>query len=272
MQLQNATPNQNASDPLSKVSLSLFLSGATAYSVVVGMAYLWGYWAPFGVNILDYMGVADILTATAWPLLGVFSGMVVGIFIGGRGDPIEKAKKLKPNDRFGRALSWYWTHLRQVHYAILLFIVTLDTPEKWLWLSVLGGAPLTVYLMQIKWVEQIAAPAQLKLAVIFFVIAAPLIAISTGQRNSEKLMDGRVFSAVYSDVEGFPISINTKPVARLRLIGQRGDTLFMWDPLLKRIVVSKFPTGRPLVFGQIDTTAAETGWDAIVVQVKKLFN
>jgi hypothetical protein len=165
-------------------------------------------------------------------------------------------------------LRWYWTNLRELHFFGLFLVWILDVPNKWFLLALFGGTPLTVYLLQQSWVDKLPLPQNFKLIIIFFVLCAPAGAITTGQQHSKNLLDGRVFQVVYSDVTGIPIPSDAKPDARLRLIGQRGDTLFLWDPQLKRTIISKFPTDRPLVLGRIDMVSTGTGWDAISLWVK----
>jgi hypothetical protein len=247
-------------DQYMKPNWSLILSGVSAYSVAVGMAYLWGYWAPFDINILEYMGVADILTATAWPLFSVFSAMFAGMLLGSHDGGTGSQGG---SDRFGRALVWYWTHLRALHFLGLFWIWFLDLPNKWFLLGLLGGTPLAVYVMHRPWIEAIQIPSTPKLVIVFFFITAPLAAISTGQRLSAELIAGQSYRAVYSEIEGRPFASSTTDDARLRLIGQRGDTLFLWDPTLKRTVISKFPSAGALVLGRVNKPAGEGAWESL---------
>lgn len=270
MRVERANTNTSASNPLAIPSLSVLISGATAYSVALGLSYLWGYWSPFGINVLDYMGMTDILTATAWPLFGLFSAMLVGMLIGGGRSDVHQSSGA--DDKVGKALIWYWTNLRELHFFGLFLIWILDVPNKWPLLGLLGGTPLSVYLLQQSWMDHIPMPRKFKLMIVFFVVCAPAGAIGTGQQHSKNLLDGRSFQVVYSDVQGVSILSDVKPEERLRLIGQRGDTIFMWNPQLKRTIVTRFSTDHPLVIGRMDTTSAGNIWDAIGLWVKKLFN
>lgn len=258
-----------ASSPLGKLNFSLLISAGSAYSVAVGMAYLWGYWSPFSINILDYMGVADILTAAAWPLFGAFSTLLVGMLIGGRQPTAESLGK---EDRLVRAIGWYWTNLRELHFLALLLIWLSDLPSKWWLLSLLGGTPLTVYVMRQQWIEHFPLPRNILLMIVFFIITAPVAAIATGQSQAQNVKEGRSYIAVYSDVGGYPVPANAEQGARLRLLGTRGETLFMWDPQTKRTVVAKFSDGHPLSLGRMNPTASGVGWDDFVRWSKKFFS
>lgn len=267
MQAESDSVNTPATNPLEKLSFSAVISGVTAYSVALGMSYLWGYWSPFGINILDYMGMTDIVTATAWPLFGLCSAMLVGMLMGGGGNARQGSGI---DNRVGKALIWYWTNLRELHFLGLFLIWVLEVPYKWSLLGLLGGTPLSIYLLRQSWLDQLPMPGRLKLLVVFFVVAAPAGAISTGQQHSKNLLEGRFFQVVYSDMEGIYVPVDAKQEARLRLIGQRGETIFMWDPQLKRTVIAKFPTNRPVVLGRFEAFPTGTGWESIVLWVKKL--
>lgn len=255
--------------PLSKLSLSALLSVVSAYSVAVGASYLWGYWSPFDINILDYMGLSDILASTAWPMAGVLTGMLAGVMIGGgSGDQHGGAE---PN-KVGKALVWYWTHLHDLHFFGLFLIWILDVPQKWYLLALFGGMPLTIYVMQNKWIESLPLPRRVLLVFVFLIVTTPPIAIATGKQQSESLLAGRVYKVIYSDLAGISVPSDTQADMRLRLIGQRGDTLFIWDPKLKRTVIAKFPNDHPLVLGRVNTAYTGSGWDAIVQGIKRMLS
>lgn len=243
-----------------KLSLAMVLPAVTAYSVLVGMAYLWGYWHSFGINIMDYLGVSDILMASAWPLLSLCCSLLFGMFIGGNGS-INPSK----NDKnfLGGALIWYWTHLRDVHFFLIFLIWVLDVPNKWFLIALLGGVPVAVYVNLQFWMESLPIPRRLRIGLVMFLVMLPPGAISLGQSSAENIQLGRFCQVVYSDVVGIPLPVETKIEARLRLIGQRGDTLFMWLPQERRAVITKFSSDHPLIIGRIDAATRTTGWQWI---------
>lgn len=246
---------------------SLMLSGFTAYSVVVGGAYLWGYWAPFGINILDYMGASDILTATAWPLVGVLSTTLVGVFIGSH-QPKESNKP--DRNRVGTAMVWYWTHLRELHFLGLFLIWISELDDKWALIALLGGVPLSVYILLQDWTDSIPLSRASKLILTFILITTPPMAIYKGQTQARSLMNGSSYQAVYSEIEGLTRPSAADDASRLRLIGQRGDVVFLWDAQNHRRVLVKFPGDRPLVIGQVSAKPVSGGWSKLIGYVKGL--
>ncbi len=269
MALQNNEKTSNAISLWLRDHWSLMLSGFTAYSVAVGGAYLWGYWAPFGINILDYMGVSDILTATAWPLVGVLSTTLVGFLIGGH----EPKESNKPDrNRVGTATVWYWAHLRELHFFGLFLIWMSELDHKWALIALLGGVPLSVYILLQDWTNSIPLSRTSKLVLTLLLITTPPMAIYKGQAQARSLMDGSSYQAVYSEIEGLTHPSAADDASRLRLIGQRGDMVFLWDAQNNRRVLAKFPGDRPLVIGQISAKPVSEGWSKLIGYVKGLLN
>lgn len=251
------------------VSSAALISALTAYSVALGMSYLWGYWSPFNINILDYMTVADILTATAWPLISLLTSIGVGILIGG----IDAGSgKTNDSNKIGSAIVWYWAKFKVLHFAMLLLIWILDVPNKWLLLGLLGGIPLSVYIMLLPVIDRIPVSRTVKLMVVFFFVVVPPSAISTGRSNAELLMSGEKYLAVFSEVVGYPIAADVKPEKRLRLIGHRGEMLFMWEPATKRTVIGKFSSDHPLVLERVNLQSEGSSWSELKADFGRFYH
>ena len=41
----------------------------SAYVLLLSTAYLWGFWSYFDINILNYIGVTDIIKSVIWPMI-----------------------------------------------------------------------------------------------------------------------------------------------------------------------------------------------------------
>lgn len=250
MTSKNSLKTTTIQPPSFVLNWSWVLSGVSAYSVAVGIAYLWGYWAPFGIPILNYMSVSDILTATAWPLLSLLSVILIGAMLGGQQSDLDTTRDNDKN-RLGSFLLWYWSHLRWLHFLALFCIWAVNVPHQWELITVLGGVPLCIYILRQDWMEALQITRLRKVVSIFVLIAMPPLAINQGQIHSSQLMSGDKYQAIYSEVEGVAIPEDSVVDSRLRFIGQRGDTLFLWDAQKRRTVITKFPTGKPLIIGQV---------------------
>ncbi|CNH79258.1 Uncharacterised protein [Yersinia frederiksenii] len=56
-----------------------FMSGAivSAYLLICGVLYLWGFWMHFGLNILQFVDTSDIVKATLIPVVGAIIMFIV---------------------------------------------------------------------------------------------------------------------------------------------------------------------------------------------------
>ncbi|ELY3803194.1 hypothetical protein SMX72_001740 [Cronobacter sakazakii] len=41
----------------------------STYCLLLSIAYLWGFWGHFDINILNYIGVSDIIKSAVWPMI-----------------------------------------------------------------------------------------------------------------------------------------------------------------------------------------------------------
>jgi hypothetical protein len=54
---------------------------ASIYFLGVGVLFLWGYWSEFGINVLEYMDVGDILMAASYRIARAIVWTAFGFFI-----------------------------------------------------------------------------------------------------------------------------------------------------------------------------------------------
>ncbi len=81
--IQRQAPAQEA---LKATTLLPILS---AYFIAVGALYLWGFWGSFGVNVMEYLGLTDVVKVAAWPVGSAFIFLLLGI-VAGETSPISR--------------------------------------------------------------------------------------------------------------------------------------------------------------------------------------
>ena len=54
---------------------------SSAYFFSVAALYLWGYWSPFKINILEYVSLSDVIKIAAFPIASVFILVAIGMLI-----------------------------------------------------------------------------------------------------------------------------------------------------------------------------------------------
>ena len=86
-------------------SLGKYAYVSSLYFLAVGVLYLWGYWPSFGVNVLEYAGLTDIIKTAAYPVASLFVFFAVGAVFG----ELLASDALPPGGGAGTcARCWTW--------------------------------------------------------------------------------------------------------------------------------------------------------------------
>ena len=236
-----------------RVSTYLYLS--SLYFVTVGILYLWGYWRTFNLNILEYLSLADILKSTAYPIASAFIFFIIGVMLG----IYLPQRGLQPGDgkntRIGKFLKrWspFLTAAYVVGIYILLFIF--DSPQKWNYLPMLISIPVALLVNNNGLFESQIPPSNYRLAIILLIVALPTYSYGYGALNAAKIVDGKDYKYVVSQVDGINISDDADPSQRLRFLGQAGDFLFLLHPVKNTLIVMKYEQSKILQLKSIKVT------------------
>ncbi|MFC1562333.1 hypothetical protein ACFL4Q_04985 [candidate division KSB1 bacterium] len=55
---------------------------AAPYFIAVGLLYLWAYWSSFGINILEYAALSDVVKVAIIPVGSAFFFILIGFILG----------------------------------------------------------------------------------------------------------------------------------------------------------------------------------------------
>jgi hypothetical protein len=109
--------------------LTPYIPWLTVCVVATAALYLFGYWSTFHVNILEYVGFQDLVTAAALPLLKVVAFTVVGCVV----TQIVWPKVLRYISGvipfLGRLVNQHWTQLL-LQYVIVAILVSWLSPRE----------------------------------------------------------------------------------------------------------------------------------------------
>jgi hypothetical protein len=67
-----------------------YLYFGSLYFVTLGVLYLWGYWSSFGIDILEYISVAEVLELMAHPVAYGFAAFALGAVVGSYFPPLRR--------------------------------------------------------------------------------------------------------------------------------------------------------------------------------------
>lgn len=222
------------------------------YFIAVGTFYLWGYWSPFNINILEYLGITDIVKAAAYPVASSFAflafGALIGEFIGPRSYLPSGGGTNSPVAKFLRKhSSAFWI----CYILITLAILFLAPSQKWQFvLPVLFALPLTSYVTQRKFLSTIIPSEQIRSLCVFLLAILPFYAYGQGRQMAEGIIGGSKYDYVLSPIDGVSIYPKEDFAKNPRFIGHASDSLFFWQPQNSTLVISKMQEGKPLVIGR----------------------
>ncbi len=243
MQMQN---DQNAT---AKDKITSYLYISSIYFVTVGILYLWGYWAPFNVNILEYLSFSDILKSTAYPIVSAFLFSAIGIFLG---DILGVGKKSLPAGEGKNTLEGKFLNK---HIRKFIFLYLIMTASLWIWgpiekwnatLPMLIAIPLAFIVKRTGLLASDIPNEDTRSSVIFMLVLLLPIAYGHGRLKAAKILDGNEYQYVVSPIDGLSLNPNSTTEQRPRFLGQAGDYLFLFNPTLKSILIMKFDQARIL--------------------------
>lgn len=232
--------------PQQHVSTYIYLS--SLYFVTVAALYLWGYWSPFNVNILEYLSLADIVKASAYPIASTFGflalGAVLGEATGGRRDlPSGGGSKALP----GRFFRKYRSLIGLSYIVGTLTFLFLGPSEKWqIALPVLLAIPITVFAKEWSFLRSLIPYEQPRSLCIFLFAILPFYAFGQGQMTAAAIIDGSRFEYVLPPTGSVSILVDADPTKNVRFLGHAGDFLFFWEPEKSILDISKFEDGKTL--------------------------
>lgn len=241
-----------------KDSISNKLYFGSLYSVSVGVLFLWGYWTSFGVNILEFLDLTDIIKVTAYPIAAFASLAGLGVTFGVLTSPASKRIRDSSNgvpsderaDDSSRQnfvsrimfaiVEFIENHFKaaKVLYAIILTILVIsDWEGRWAILSILITIPFAVILFDLKLLAKTFPNFTLRIIASSLL---PLIFSSSffvGQVQSKQITHGKTYRYVTSEIKGYPYK---SPTSALRYVGHAGDYLFFYEPTTDATLITKF--------------------------------
>lgn len=205
----------------------------SVYIVAVCTLYLWGYWSHFNLNILEFVGVTDIVRVAAYPLVSsvfvVFVGGLLGAWM-----PTELAGKTyekKPSKRTQDIFLWVALGLPLASF----FLWELLPAEKWLF------APMFLTPFIAMWVciktkigEWFGVSVNQAFYAVLLIVGVAWSSFGFGRDAAIEITAGDNFSYFVGNPAETDDVIKQK-----RYIGYAGGYFFMYDPQSKGVLLTK---------------------------------
>lgn len=239
--------NQSENNP-SRDRVSSYLYLGSLYFLAVGVLYLWGYWPTFGINILVYMNLTDVLKLAAYPLVSSFIALVLGAVVGelawfrhalpagaGRDTPA------------GRVLHWLAPLLAAGYTLATLAVLVYGPARKWLVLPVLFAVPIFLAAKRRGIFASLLPNDATRSVVIFLLAVLPTFAYGQGKLKAAAILDGSDYQyLVAGTVDGLTVPDPSNPANRVKYLGQVNEYVFLLLPDNATSVVVHFDKTRGL--------------------------
>lgn len=211
---------------------------ASAYGFAAALLYLWGYWSPFDVNILEYLSFSDVVKTAVYPIGSVFVFAAIGAVAG----EVLFPTGLMPsgggaNTKVGRALRRVGPVLLALYVLGILLILWMGPLRKWNILPVLIAVPVSFGLKEAGFLREVLVSDRVRTVVLFLVAALPAFAYGRGVIRADEIRVGSAFTYVISSIEGFPVDTDEKPLSRPRYLGRAGDQYLFFVPEQRTLLV-----------------------------------
>lgn len=251
---------------------SAYVYFSSLYFVTVGALYLWGYWSPFGVNILEYLNLTDIVKSTAYPIASAFGFLALGVIL----SDLTGGKRTFPvgggsNTSIGRTLRKNKPLLLMLYIAGSLAVLVFGPIEKWqMVLPILLGIPIALYASERNFLAHHIPEESTRSVCLFLLAILPFFAFGHGHLKAHAILEGKIFDYVLSPIDNAPVTLEAEPSQRIRFIGHAGDFLFFWEPKKSLLVISKLEKGKTLMLGHFEQKSSVPPQEAQPSTAKKL--
>lgn len=253
-----AVEPSNTTRPL-KERASLYLYFGSLYFVLVGVLYLWGYWSPFGIDIMQYVTLSDVAKLAVYPVASTFASFAIGVVVsfvwpglrglfppgGGRDTPT------------GRVLDRLLPLLTMIYALGTIALLVFGPVTKWIILPGLIAMPISVFeqrrgLLRFLWPNEAA-----RTTVIFLLAAMPVWAYGQGRLRATAILDGSDYYYLSANtIDSLPLGNVGDPKSRVKYLGQVNDYIFLLLPDNATSVIVRFDRTRGLQLKRFRASAS----------------
>lgn len=168
----------------------------SVYLLMLSTAYLWGFWGHFDINILNYIGVSDIIKSTIWPmiiaLVMYLTQVALNIFNGPKADSYENFSSKTKGEKVDIIIRYSYLGLMAI-ITICAILYNLVTGSKMLrYVSIGWGLSTVLYFTTCRnsgLMEYI--PFKNKALSYSLICYLPIIFLSRGVFEGERIKSGK---------------------------------------------------------------------------------
>jgi hypothetical protein len=210
----------------------------SAYTLVVTGLYLFGYWGRFGLNVLEYIGVGDIVSHALMPLLAATVFAVLGFAISAVTHDDLTDRLFPPGGsgassaRFVRA---HWRAFAALCLVAIGFVAVLGS-EPWRWyLVVVLTFPLATLLTHYDLLIALMPDPVVRGRMLTLLLAVAAFSFATGRVQADLVLNGA--GPLLVDVAGSGLTLKSDAVHPVSYVGHVADFFVVYDSAQSQIVL-----------------------------------
>ncbi len=203
--------DQQASDNATRFPSAKYWLGP--YAIAVSTLFLWGYWGSFHVNVLEFIGIADIVKTAVYPVASAFAFFALGAVLG---ETLSPTLNLPPgggvDTKIGRFLHKAFPFLATAYMLGLAYYFLAGPVEKWRVLPVLFAVMVYLPLKSTGLLAQDFKSDGVRSIAVFLLAALPVFAYGRGVLEANDVLAGKSYAYVVSYLPRETL-INSRPFA-----------------------------------------------------------
>jgi len=217
----------------------------SAYSIFIGVLYLWGYWSVFHVPILEYLSISDVVKAAALPMasacaFAVFGNLTATTLVGPHGAAKGLALRVgHVAQRFG-----FWLGVLSALAVAMAFLFEFE--YRWSVVTLVVISPLMYAAGRTGFLGDVIFNAEMRAVLLVVAISMPSTMYEHGRAAAHEVTGGTAFDYVVLAGTTSTSSDNLTPLQRLRFIGHAGDVYFLWNPVTTALTLTKLDSKAPI--------------------------
>lgn len=235
------------------------IDGLAAYSFLVApyvlllaALYLWSFWGAFGIDILAYLDVGDIVKAAAAPLAATASVLILGATLGHLSSSDEKEPS-SSGLKLVALIKRYPLLSSMIYLLVLVGLHALWGKGRWYVISLLASIPGTVILIRLGLLAEVRNQG-VRTVVLFSLSALPFLSLDYAEDRAQEILQGTRFTYLVSPIEGLgPVAVQATVAPRF--IGHAGERYFFFLSDGSIAIVDK-DQAKTLVLASFDSSRA----------------
>ncbi len=214
---------------------------ALAFSLVVAVCYLWGYWGTFDIDIMYYLDLSELIVMSAVPLLGICVMLILCISI---------SSILNIDSTAAANSSVLGSFLRpELIYSIsllaIIIIVIIGGTAQWLLLAIPFALFLTTFIVANGSIFNKILENRELFFVVLIATMLPSLAFGYGKTQGLQIETGSKFQQAV-------LSSHSELGNRsdLRYLGKAGEHIFLLDGTNRELIITAQNENQQLILSK----------------------